>query len=85
MKQNGHYQTLVRKMNYFIEPEGVYEEGYSNGYLDAVPYNHWKKDCAWNVMVCDQDDRKAFISVSALTPEEAVRLAIIKYKFHFED
>lgn len=46
--------------------------------IEAIPYNHWKKDYEWIVFIIDEDEG-AFISVNALTAKEACETALFKY------
>jgi len=47
--------------------------------LEAIPYNHWKKDFEWLVFIMDYPGHAAWITVTALTPREACQEAIKKY------
>lgn len=52
--------------------------------IEAIPYNHWKKDCEWLVFLVDGDEG-AFIPVTALTARQACEWAVFKYKFWLEE
>lgn len=43
----------------------------------AVPFNHWKKDCEWMVVIII-DGKSMMLWLEANTPEEASRKAIIQ-------
>lgn len=47
---------------------------------EAIPYNHWKRDCKWLVLILLGENHGAFIPVDALTPREACMRAINEYK-----
>lgn len=47
--------------------------------LEVLPYNHWRKDFAWVVVVIDRPAQIAFIPVNALTPREACSKAVALY------
>lgn len=61
-------------VNYAEEIGGVF----SQGDIEAIPFNHWKLDCEWLVLVID-NPYGAFVSVEALTAKEACTQAIYKY------
>lgn len=55
------------------------------GPLEAIPYNHWKRDMEWIVILFDKADKAAIIEVRAYTPREAVMRAIRKYRLMEEE
>jgi len=66
----------IKKMEeYADETGGVF----SFGEIEAIPYNHWKQECEWMVLVIDPPANGAFIPVSALTAKDACTLAIYHY------
>lgn len=73
------YSSFFLKIPYEIG--GVFH--YGN--LEAVPYNHWKQDCKWLVLLIDPPDIGAFISVTALTAREACQAAFLQYNTTLED
>ena len=52
--------------------------------IEAIPYNHWRQDCQWMVLVVEPNLSSAFVPVEALTPREACTLAI-KHYLHFKE
>lgn len=61
--------------DYSEEVGGVF----SQEEIEAIPYNHWKKDCEWMVLV-SKAERHLFVPVSALTAREACDIAIQFFK-----
>lgn len=55
------------------------------GPFEAIPYNHWKKDMEWMVILFNKNDDAALIEVRAHTPREAVQRAIRKYNLLEEE
>ncbi len=48
--------------------------------MQVVPYNHWRKDCEWIVLIIEgPSESAAVIPVKALTAKEACSLAINLY------
>lgn len=69
---------IVKHMiEYSEETGGIY----SSGNIEAIPYNHWRKDYEWLVMILDPPEHAAFIPVEALTAREACTQAIYKYSY----
>ena len=58
---------------------------FSEGDFEAIPYNHWKQDCEWIVIVLAPEDFVAFVPVSALNPREACSIAIQTYLGTYDD
>jgi len=52
--------------------------------FDAIPYNHWKQDCDWNVIVLEGDEA-LFYLVEALTAREACTIAIKQHIYEKGD
>lgn len=50
------------------------------GEWQLIPFNHWKNDCEWLVVVPEGATSAVFITVTALSPQEACLLATIQYK-----
>ena len=48
--------------------------------IELIPYNHWKKDMEWLVMIVLGNDLGAFIPVRAYTAREAALKAIANYQ-----
>lgn len=54
--------------------------------LEAIPFNHWKKDCEWLILLLDlADDTTFFIPVRARTAREACAVAFHNYSYHLEE
>lgn len=53
--------------------------------MQAIPYNHWKRDCEWIVLLFDKQKSVSFIQVCALTAREACEIAIYKFFCNLED
>lgn len=79
----------MEKMHQIKSPEEYAEEVggiFSSGDLEAIPFNHWKKDCEWIILVLDlTDSSNAFIPVQALTAREACDLAFSQYNHYLEE
>lgn len=54
---------------------------YAQDNIQAIPYNHWKQDCEWLVLVLDPDSVSMFIPVCARDAEKAVDIAIKRFRF----
>lgn len=67
---------LTQKMVEYSEETGGL---FSAGNIEAIPYNHWRKDFEWLVMVIEPLSGGAFVTVEALTAREACTTAIYKY------
>ena len=53
--------------------------------IEAIPFNHWKKDCEWLILITDLTDSQVyFVPIRALTAKEACAQAIHKYYQNFE-
>jgi len=66
---------------YLDEVGGVYSEGP----IEALPYNHWKLDMEWLVLVINPPKNGAFIPVTAYTAREAACKAINEFKYIEEE
>jgi hypothetical protein len=55
------------------------------GDVEAIPYNHWRKDYEWLVFVMQLPFYSAFVPVKALTAREACETAVLKFSFWKED
>lgn len=59
---------------------------YSYDEFEAIPFNHWKKDCEWIIFLTDLSISKVyFIPVRALTAREACEEAISIVNYNQED
>lgn len=47
--------------------------------IEAIPYNHWKKDCEWVVLLI-LPKQAMFIPVKARTAKDACEQAVLKYR-----
>lgn len=54
---------------------------YHIGDFEVIPYNHWKKDMEWMVLVLEREEYQygSFIPVRAHSVREAVQLALKLY------
>ena len=68
----------VRNLEKYAEETGGI---FSFDDLEAIPYNHWKKDCEWLVLIIDVSELGAFVPVTALTAREACIIAISHYTY----
>lgn len=56
------------------------------GDIEITPYNHWKSDCEWMVMIVHLKKWQCvFLHIEARTTEEAISQALDKYLLHGED
>lgn len=55
------------------------------GPIEAIPYNHWKRDMEWIVLIFGDKTEASIIEVRAHTPREAVMRAIRKYRLMEEE
>jgi len=55
------------------------------GPLEAIPYNHWKRDMEWIVLLFGDKDEASIIEVRAYTAREAVMRAVRKYRLMEEE
>jgi hypothetical protein len=64
--------------NYADEVGGVYQIDE----FEIIPYNHWKKDNEWIVLVLSMElpQHGSFIPVQAYTAREAAQIALNKYQ-----
>ena len=67
----------VSLMSSYLDEVGGF---FSEENIEAIPYNHWKKDNEWLVLVLEAPIYGAFIPVTALTAREAVCQAIAEFK-----
>lgn len=51
----------------------------SDGEIEAIPFNHWKQDCEWMVMIIEGRHSLVFIPSTGRTVREAVYNAIDLY------
>ena len=73
--------TTKKEEEYLFEIEGIFYWGD----WQIIPYNHWKNDCEWLVVIPDSETSAVFVTVTALNPKEACVLAMIQYKNVLED
>lgn len=52
---------------------------------EVLPFNHWKKDNTWMVMILPPHNVAAFIPVEALTARSAAISALELYKYIKEE
>jgi len=72
-------KTIGDVISYTDKVGGIYHDGN----LEAIPYNHWRKDCEWLVLVIKDSKAVRFIPITAITSKDAAMTAI--YKFVTED
>ncbi len=54
--------------------------------IEAVPFNHWKQDCEWLILLIDLSDSVSyFIPITALTAAEACSKAIDQFYQSWEE
>lgn len=53
--------------------------------LEIIPFNHWKKDMEWLVLIVDSPREGCFIAVNAYTVQEAVVVALQRYNQSGDD
>lgn len=58
---------------------------FTDGEIEAIPYNHWKRDMEWMVLVVESPKYGAFIPVEAYTAREAALKAIEEFIILKED
>ena len=64
-------------LEYMDEVGGVFHFGP----FEAIPYNHWKKDFEWLVLIMEEKEFCAFVPVKALTAREACQEAVYKINY----
>ncbi len=73
----------IRNLSEYAEEVGgafTYEE------IEAIPFNHWKKDCEWIIFLTDLSVSSVyFIPVRARTAEEACAEAVYQFYQSTED
>ena len=67
--------------NNFKEKRGTF---YGADGIKVIPYNHWKKDTEWSVMVLDSEGPLEIFQISARTHEEAI-LKALEYFYDLEE
>jgi hypothetical protein len=67
-----YHKELEVKKN-FKEKKGTF---YGIDGIKVIPYNHWKKDTEWSIMVLDSEGPLEIFQIAARTHEEAILKAL---------